>query len=179
MQTQEDFTKPNAFQTINQRNQERALLHRSWSNIVLGAVTAVFTTLNSQGMSVHVQGISTGASIPVGIKQVSSLTASTTVSVVSTYACLTKISVVAYTGASWLRPPASISPIGAVTAQLLPLQVTLLQTSVLDITVRQWISRCAVKHMHASQILAQSLNLHCGSWKILLSCQPIMIGIAN
>ena len=80
----------------------------------------------------RMQGVSTSANIPVGIKQVSSLTASTTVSVVSTYACLTKISVVAYTGASWLSPPASISPIGAVTAQLLPLQVALHQPPALE-----------------------------------------------
>lgn len=71
-------------------------------------------------------------SIPVSITQVSSLTAGTTVSVVSTPVCLTKISVVAYTGASWLSPPASISPIGLTTAQLLPLQVTLLQTPLLN-----------------------------------------------
>ena len=75
----------------------------------------------------YMQGKSTGTNIPVIIKQVSSLTARTTVSVVSTPVCLTKISVVAYTGASWLSPPASISPIGSTTAQLLPLQVTLLQ----------------------------------------------------
>ncbi|KAL3148639.1 hypothetical protein ABBQ38_014062 [Trebouxia sp. C0009 RCD-2024] len=105
---------------------------------VTSLVTFVSTSSSVAIINNYIQGVSTGASIPVGIKQVSSLTAGTTVSVVSTYACLTKISVVAYTGASWLSPPASISPIGAVTAQLLPLQVTLLQPSVLELVVPQW-----------------------------------------
>ena len=70
------------------------------------------------------QGVSTGVDIPVSIDQVATLTASTTVSVVDTYVCLTKISLVAYTGATWLSPPASISPIASVTAQLKPLQVS-------------------------------------------------------
>ena len=70
------------------------------------------------------QGVSTGTNIPVYIQQVSSLTASTTVNVVSTFVCLTKISVVAYTGAAWLSPPASVSPVASVTAQLVALQVS-------------------------------------------------------
>ena len=61
--------------------------------------------------------------VQVGIQQVSAMTASTSVSVVDTYVCLAKISLVAYTGARWLSPPASISPVAAVTAQLQPLQV--------------------------------------------------------
>jgi hypothetical protein len=69
------------------------------------------------------QGVNAGVTIPVSIPQVGSMTASTTVSVVATYVCLTKISLVAYTGATWLSPPASISPIASVTAQLQPLQV--------------------------------------------------------
>ena len=87
-----------------------------------GASTVLATCVNT--LCVDVQGVSTGTDIAVAIRQVSSLTARTTVSVVSTPVCLTKISVVAYTGASWLSPPASISPIGLITAQLLPLQVT-------------------------------------------------------
>ena len=51
------------------------------------------------------------------------MTASTTVNVEATYVCLTKITLMAYTGATWLIPPASISPIASVTAQLQPLQV--------------------------------------------------------
>lgn len=70
------------------------------------------------------QGVSTGVDIPVSITQVSTLTASTTVSVVDTFVCLTKISLVAYTGAKWLSLSASISPIASVTAQLQPLQVS-------------------------------------------------------
>lgn len=54
---------------------------------------------------------------------VATMAAGTTVSVVSAFACLTKISLMVYTGAAWLSPPASISPIAAVTAQLQPLQV--------------------------------------------------------
>lgn len=100
---------------------------------------------------VPVQGVSTGTDVPVGIKQVSSLTASTTVSVVSTFACVTKISLVAYTGASWLRPPASISPIGAVTAQLLPLQVTLLQACVLEPTSHMYLLTGSCKHVRRLQ----------------------------
>ena len=75
--------------------------------------------------SLAVQGVSTGVAIPVSIVQVTTLTltASTTVSVVDTFVCLAKISLVAYTGATWLSPPASISPTASVTAQLKPLQV--------------------------------------------------------
>jgi len=69
------------------------------------------------------QGVNAGVNIPVSIQEAGSMTASTTVSVVATYVCLTKISLVAYTGATWLSPPASISPIASVTAQLQPLQV--------------------------------------------------------
>ena len=75
--------------------------------------------------SLALQGVSTGVDIPVSIVQVTTLTltASTTVSVVDIFVCLAKISLVAYTGATWLTPPASISPTASVTAQLKPLQV--------------------------------------------------------
>lgn len=69
------------------------------------------------------QGVNAGVNIPVSIQEAGSMTASSTVNVVATYVCLTKISLVAYTGATWLSPPASISPIASVTAQLQPLQV--------------------------------------------------------
>ena len=76
------------------------------------------------------QGVTEGTDIQVAIQQKGSLTASTTVSVVKSYVCLTKISVVAYTGASWLSPPASINPVASVTAQLVPLQVRCLHTPI-------------------------------------------------
>ncbi|KAL0035306.1 hypothetical protein WJX77_000193 [Trebouxia sp. C0004] len=77
----------------------------------------------------YIQGVDAGVNIPVSIQQAGSMTASTTVSVVATYVCLTKISLVAYTGAAWLSPPASISPIASVTAQLQPLQEFALESS--------------------------------------------------
>ncbi|DBA74581.1 TPA: hypothetical protein ACH3X2_009453 [Trebouxia sp. C0005] len=87
--------------------------------------TLVTFTSSSALISVinnYIQGVNAGVNIPVSIQQAGSMTASTTVSVVATYVCLTKISLVAYTGAVWLSPPASISPIASVTAQLQPLQ---------------------------------------------------------
>lgn len=134
-------------------------------------------------LCMHVQGKSTGTNIPVDINQVSSLTARTTVSVVNTPVCLTKISVVAYTGASWLSPPASISPLGSTTAQLMPLQVTLLQTalqscvfltllhqnvSVIDVIQRQaCLTRCNVSDLSMlslSDVIIVSLHA------VLLCC---------
>ena len=75
------------------------------------------------------QGKGLGTAIPVFVVQAGTLTASTTVDVVNSFACLTKISLVAYTGATWLSPPASISPVASVTAQLRALQVSTCQQS--------------------------------------------------
>lgn len=73
---------------------------------------------------IYLQGVSAGiATVSVYQAQAGTLSASTSVSVVDTFTCLTKISVVAYTGAAWLSPPASISPQASITAPLLALQV--------------------------------------------------------
>lgn len=78
------------------------------------------------------------------------MTASTTVSVVATYVCLTKISLVAYTGATWLSPPASTSPIASVTAQLQPLQVLSVGHSEIDMSV--------MAAMHRMQLCCMSVT---------------------
>ncbi|DBB14474.1 TPA: hypothetical protein ACH3X3_004761 [Trebouxia sp. C0006] len=94
---------------------------------ITGVDVATLVTFTSSSALVsvinnYIQGVNAGVNIPVSIQEAGSMTASTTVSVVATYVCLTKISLVAYTGATWLSPPASISPIASVTAQLQPLQ---------------------------------------------------------
>ncbi len=90
-------------------------------DVLIATRSMIYTTCRPNGCAL--QGVNAGVNIPVSIQEAGSMTASTTVSVVATYVCLTKISLVAYTGATWLSPPASISPIAAVTAQLQPLQV--------------------------------------------------------
>lgn len=96
------------------------------------------------------QGVNAGVNIPVSIQEAGSMTASTTVSVVATYVCLTKISLVAYTGATWLSPPASISPIASVTAQLQPLQVLSVGHSEIDTSV--------MAAMHRMQLCCMSVT---------------------
>lgn len=88
------------------------------------------------------QGVAVGTAIPISVVNAGgSLTASTNVDVVDTFVCLTKISLVAYTGATWLSPPASISPVASVTAQLQALQVRLLGQAVYSCTAASKLSR--------------------------------------
>lgn len=72
---------------------------------------------------VAMQGLSAGSSIPV-TAQATALTATTAVQVVDSYVCLTKISVVAYTGGQWLQPPSTVGLYGTTTAALNAFQVS-------------------------------------------------------
>ena len=69
------------------------------------------------------QGLSAGSGIPV-TTQATALTATTAVQVVDAYVCLTKISVVAYTGGQWLQPPSTVGLYGTTTAALNAFQVS-------------------------------------------------------
>ena len=72
---------------------------------------------------VTMQGLSAGSGIPI-TAQATALTANTAVQVVDSYVCLTKISVVAYTGGQWLQPPSTVGLYGTTTAALNAFQVS-------------------------------------------------------
>ena len=77
-------------------------------------------------MCIVLQGVNASSSVPITIRQYGLLSASTTVAVTNNYVCMTKISLVAFTGATWLQPAASLPLYAPSTAGLAVLQVTVI-----------------------------------------------------